>query len=213
MEIITRKQAKEQGLTRYFDGSLCKRGNADWRKTCDSSCLCSDCKAHHNRVRAARKQARGAEFKALRCREEKQRRERRGEELNAQRRDTYANNVEVRAKTLTRNREWRRANPEKAEAIVLDWLARNPGAKKAYHATRKARLLQLASALTPAEWEQIKAIYRLRTLISRATGIEHHVDHHIPLAKGGMHHPSNLWVITAKENLRKHAKLPEELTA
>ena len=213
MEIITRKQAREQGLTRYFDGSLCKRGNADWRKTCDSSCLCSDCKAHNNRVRAERKQTRGEEFKALRCREEKQRRERRGEELNARLRDRYAEDAEVRAKILTRNEEWRRANPDKAEANVLGWLARNPGAKKAYHATRKARLLQLAPALTSVEWGQIKAIYKLRTLISRATGIEHHVDHHIPLAKGGLHHPSNLWVITAEENLRKHAKLPEELVA
>ena len=36
---------------------------------------------------------------------------------------------------------------------------------------------------------------------------KYHVDHIIPLSKGGLHHPDNLRVITATENLRKHTKL------
>jgi 5-methylcytosine-specific restriction endonuclease McrA len=62
--------------------------------------------------------------------------------------------------------------------------------------------------LTPAEELQVKAIYRLRYTLTRETGIEYHVDHRIPLKHGGKHHPSNLWVITAEENLRKGSKLP-----
>ena len=213
MEIITRKQAKEQGLTRYFDGSLCKRGNADWRKTCDSSCLCSECKAHNNRVRAERKQARGEEFKALRCREEKQRRDRRGDELNAVLRERYGKDASYRQTVLERNTEWRATNRELAASIVTDWLAKNPGAKKAYHAKRRARLRGCLPALTFQEVEQVKAIYRLRTLLSRRTGVEYHVDHRIPISRGGLHHPDNLWVIPATENLRKYNKLPEELAA
>jgi 5-methylcytosine-specific restriction endonuclease McrA len=33
------------------------------------------------------------------------------------------------------------------------------------------------------------------------------VDHIIPLAKGGQHHPGNLQVISANENVRKGAKV------
>jgi hypothetical protein len=66
-----------------------------------------------------------------------------------------------------------------------------------------------ATKLTPEESRQITAIYLLRRLLSRATGVEHHVDHHIPLSKGGLHHPRNLWVIPAEENWHKAASLPD----
>lgn len=38
-----------------------------------------------------------------------------------------------------------------------------------------------------------------------------HVDHVVPLARGGKHRPSNLAVACAACNLRKNAKLPEEV--
>jgi len=43
--------------------------------------------------------------------------------------------------------------------------------------------------------------------ISESTGIPHHVDHIFPVSKGGTHHPSNLQILTAKENLSKGAKI------
>jgi 5-methylcytosine-specific restriction endonuclease McrA len=47
-------------------------------------------------------------------------------------------------------------------------------------------------------------------LLSSILGIPHEVDHIIPLAKGGLHHPSNLQVIPASVNRRKSAKTPEQ---
>lgn len=89
--------------------------------------------------------------------------------------------------------------------------ARNPGYGRVHVVARRANIRH--SELTPVEQAQVKAIYRLRVALTRATGIEYHVDHHIPLAKGGKHHPDNLWVIPAVDNLRKGAKLPQELAA
>ncbi len=59
--------------------------------------------------------------------------------------------------------------------------------------------------LTPEEREEIVAIYAQSRRITEESGIDHHVDHRVPLAAGGRHHPSNLQIITANENLKKGA--------
>ena len=52
---------------------------------------------------------------------------------------------------------------------------------------------------------EISAIYAKCRAKTKETGIEHHVDHVKPLAAGGRHHPSNLKILTAQENLQKGA--------
>lgn len=54
---------------------------------------------------------------------------------------------------------------------------------------------------------RLRDIYKLREVISLATGIEHHVDHMWPLSDGGPHWSGNLQIITAKENLTKRDKV------
>jgi hypothetical protein len=62
----------------------------------------------------------------------------------------------------------------------------------------------------PFERERINQIYKLRNLITKITGIEHHVDHMWPLSKRGPHWSGNLQVIPASENLSKSDKLCRE---
>jgi len=52
----------------------------------------------------------------------------------------------------------------------------------------------------------ISSIYAECRAKTKATGVEHHVDHVKPLAAGGRHHPSNLQILTAQENLQKGAR-------
>lgn len=74
-------------------------------------------------------------------------------------------------------------------------------------ATRRALKEEASVNLTPDEKLLIQEIYIKCKLISESTGIEHHVDHIIPISKGGLHHPSNLQILTAFENLSKGDKI------
>jgi len=57
--------------------------------------------------------------------------------------------------------------------------------------------------LTAMEKRKIGETYAKARQLTLDTGIAHHVDHIKPLSLGGEHHPDNLRVITAKENLKK----------
>jgi hypothetical protein len=76
----------------------------------------------------------------------------------------------------------------------------------------KRRSLKLHATPSWASLEKIAEIYKQRRLVSEVTGVEHHVDHVIPL-KGknvcGLHVETNLKIVPATENMKKSNKLLE----
>jgi 5-methylcytosine-specific restriction endonuclease McrA len=58
-----------------------------------------------------------------------------------------------------------------------------------------------------ADNEKILIFYKEAERLTEETGIIHHVDHIIPISKGGLHHQDNLQVLTKKENLSKGNKI------
>jgi len=77
-----------------------------------------------------------------------------------------------------------------------------------YLQRRKQRLHEQTPALTELEQQQIRQIYEERDRLNQAAGfICYHVDHVAPLARGGQHHPQNLKVILARDNIQKGAKI------
>lgn len=79
------------------------------------------------------------------------------------------------------------------------------------NAERRAKKRAGLIKLTKEQKKEISEIYKKAKKLSESTGVPHHVDHIVPLSRGGEHHPSNLQILTATENLRKGTKLPEEL--
>ena len=61
--------------------------------------------------------------------------------------------------------------------------------------------------LTPEEKERVLSIYKECGIITLDAGVPHHVDHIVPISKGGKHHPDNLQILTASENIAKSNKL------
>ena len=77
-----------------------------------------------------------------------------------------------------------------------------------YIERRKQRIIAQTPELTDIEKEQIKQIYDERSRLNNDAGhILYHVDHKVPLSKGGLHHPSNLTILKASENIAKGARL------
>lgn len=95
-----------------------------------------------------------------------------------------------------RVRDYRKANPHKIAEL------------SAYRRFIERR--SIPSWITKLDKQKMQLIYLERKNISEITGIEHHVDHIIPLNGVnvcGLHIPENLRVITATENLKKSNKL------
>lgn len=68
---------------------------------------------------------------------------------------------------------------------------------------RRKRTADAYKLLSPAEQQQIADLHTEAVRLEIATGTCYHVDHIKPLSKGGAHHPNNLQILTAEENLKK----------
>lgn len=105
----------------------------------------------------------------------------------------YRANAELRAKRIAALSAWKTANPAKVAANVRG---------------RQARLLSATPAW--ANKAAIDAIYQLARDATELTGVEHEVDHIVPL-KGrnvcGLHVENNLQVLTKADNRKKGNRL------
>ena len=137
----------------------------------------------------------------------------------------YREDEEFREKKKRDVKKYRLENPEIAKEKDKLYRAKNKEKiaerKKAYAqkykerdrpkylAHTRARQLKLKNAIPiflqdcSKEKNDVEKIYRLRQILDKATGIEHHVDHMWPISDGGPHWSGNLQIITAKENLTK----------
>ena len=109
---------------------------------------------------------------------------------------------------------YREANKEKVAATKKAWAVANADKVTADVSRRRARKLKLIPKHLkncPVEKQRVLDIFKLCRLISMATGVKHHVDHMWPVSDGGPEWSGNLQIITAHENLTKHASVDLEL--
>jgi len=70
-------------------------------------------------------------------------------------------------------------------------------------AKRRALKRKQSPKLNDTEQQQVVEIYKRCQELTESTGILHHVDHIIPISKHGEHHPNNLQILTAEQNIKK----------
>lgn len=110
-------------------------------------------------------------------------------------REYRKDNADRNKKRRTENKEWKRQYDKK-------YRKDNRDERNALAAKREAKKRNQTPDLTEKENQQIINIYKKR----RGLGPDWHVDHILPLSKGGLHHPDNLQIVVKKFNLEKGAK-------
>lgn len=100
-------------------------------------------------------------------------------------------------------REWRENNRDKVRKQASDYRKKRPDIAAARDAVRRG-LKQSLKNLSRAEQDSIRNLYHLRNILNKLhKKIMFHVDHIVPVSKGGEHRASNLRLTTADFNLRK----------
>ena len=86
------------------------------------------------------------------------------------------------------------------------WTKNNRNICNAYRARYEAN--KLNQTPTNTNHEVIQWFYDIVSQKNKqANKTAYHVDHVVPLSKGGLHHEDNLQILTAHQNLCKGAKL------
>jgi len=132
-------------------------------------------------------------------------REENREHLNACARKNEKANPE---KYQARRKKYIKKNLEKIAKRASDYRKANPEIFRYYTAKRLlAQLQRTPSWLTDFDNLKIKCIYQVAAMRTKESGQSWDVDHIIPLrgkVVSGLHVPSNLQVITTKENRQKN---------
>ena len=126
--------------------------------------------------------------------------------------------LEQQAKSYTANREkrmeiskrWAEKNREKCRVIKKAWSKRNVDYIKEKTASRRATL-KSAGKLSRGIVNKLFKLQRGRCpCCGENLGTDYHLDHIVPLSRGGSNTDNNVQLLSAKCNLAKGAKNPVE---
>jgi len=147
----------------------------------------------HEKVKAGKK----AWYDRIKKSDEWQAREKERRDANKAAKSAYDREYRARdpQKTVERANKWRKANPEKRAAIIHNYSARRR-AQESGGITTAALAAWVSGQKKVCYWCGCKC----------AKGF--HVDHYVPLSKGGAHEAHNLVIACGPCNLKKNAKDP-----
>lgn len=201
----------------HYQGQPCKRGHSGKRLV--SSGQCVECKIFWAREERANRPELGR-ARALRHHYAHQ------SESNQRSREYHAANRDMRLvqmrewkaankrpKTNTEKAKlqaWRDANREKVRAYHAKWLAANPEKQRLAVRVCATRRRKAEGRHTMADVQSLMMAQGCKcNLCSCDISQSYHVDHVIPIAKGGTHWPHNLQLLCPTCNRRKGARLLE----
>ena len=127
------------------------------------------------------------------------------EKVAAQKRTSYLKNKEHYNARSARYYQENREDCLKQQKVYVELNRHKVNAKNSY---RRRTLRNQIPQLTAEEQQRIQDLYWLARDLRAVSGQDYHVDHIIPISRGGLHHPDNLQILPADINLSKGAKHP-----
>jgi 5-methylcytosine-specific restriction endonuclease McrA len=174
-EIISRKEARAQGLKFYFTGKPCVNGHIVKRNVCSESC--TQCQREKSRQWMRQRRLKNPE---------------RAREID---RIWAANNPD---KLLAKERKRRLNHPDKTKLRGIQ-----------ASAIRRSRKRMATGSFTVKDINEILKAQKGRCAYCRKKlSRSYHVDHIVPLARGGTNERRNIQVTCKKCNLAKNSKDP-----
>lgn len=195
-QIITRKKAEELGIRFFFNGKPCRNhGNIWLRNTNRGKCFCPDCKKDRREVGYAWITPEYYEKKKEKARENSK--TDKAKAVKKERRNALKNwgELKERHRDKESGRKWRKNNPDKLYLNRINYRAR-----KNYPNSMPVKDTELN------DFVFIEAV-NLVFIRNKLTNHDWHIDHMIPLAKGGMHSWENIQLIPWIINIMKKDRL------
>lgn len=126
-----------------------------------------------------------------------------------------ANKEALLTRQYERLKRERRESPGRLRAYFKQWRKENRDTyrhmMRAGAATRKAKKLESGGRCTKSDIEKMEAAQKGRCWWCQKPYGRFHVDHRIPLAKGGTSNPNNLVLSCGPCNQRKNARMPWQI--
>lgn len=195
MKTLSRAEAKQRGLSRYYTGKPCIKGHVEQRLV--SNGRCAKCLSMSTAARIKERYHTDPVFRDA-CIKRSQ------DKYEAEGAVWYWNNVQQAAEI---NKRWIRNNKEKHLISKARWRANNKERLAFLQSNRRSRQLQAMPS-----WANAEAIQQFYTEAARQTeqtGVQYTVDHIIPLNGNnacGLHVETNLQLLTLSENSAKGNK-------
>lgn len=209
----TTVDAKMCGSRYYFNGAKCKNGNISLKLTSNRCCRCDECKAEKAKDvkeryktnkndpdwKAKRKEQKAREYLKNKDSDFWQSQQKDYRERTKDRKKEYDKKyAKENSERKSRNAVlWAKNNKESRAAIIRNYESRRRSQKSSGVATKELRKW-VANAEKKCYW------------CGNKCEKNYHVDHYMPLSKGGPHEIENLVIACAPCNLKKNAKHPYE---